>query len=278
MVKRMRGITGLDVVPMIVVEGDMDETLLSPFCTHGSGQIFIAGARNRVEELLLHLKREPVDGCECVFLVDCDGRGKNVQLASEDRLVVTQTCDIEADLVRLGVASRLASRFLSDACNPEIVVQSACELGMVVSIVRRAAHAARVSMKLQGERQLHLCELPEEKLSEWETSIPSPTDALPVIANKLGWTAEQSRSVSQKIPSVDTAFGSTCLGKDALDALYRALQSNGSGEVRGWTRDHFHKQVAAELQESDLSAWEVGQRLRAWQEAYGHQLLRPAAR
>lgn len=273
-VNRMRGITGLDVVPMVVVEGNADENLMSSLCAHGSGQVFIAGARNRVEELLVHLKNEPVEGCECVFLVDCDGDGKTVPLAREESLVVTQTCDIEADLVFLGVASRLASRFLANELDPDAVVHRACELAMVISTVRRAAHAALVPMKLPGTGQLHLCELPEAELSEWEETVPAPAEVLPVIAAKLGWTTTQIQSVSAGLGGVEADFSSTCLGKDALDALYRALQSSGIGEVRGWSRNHFHKQVFAEFGEADLSNWEVGRRLRAWQQSSGHELLK----
>jgi hypothetical protein len=272
-VRRMRRATGLGVVPMLVVEGGGDNTALSPVCKHGSDQIFIAGARNRVEELLTHLRREPIEGCECVYLVDCDGLGKTPTLAAEESLVVTEACDIEADLVRLGVAARVAARFLPDAASAEQMVEDACELALVISTVRRAAHAASVGMKLPDERQLRLANLPGEELDVWEEETPSPAQALEVIGTGLGWSEEESARVSAQLGSVPDDFALTCMGKDALDALFRRLCEEGSGAVRGWSCAHFHKEVFSALRGEDLGSWEVARRVAAWEENCQCELL-----
>jgi hypothetical protein len=275
LVNRMRSITGLDVVPMIVVEGDTDNKVLSPVCRLGSDGVFVAGGRTRVEQLLRHLRREPIDGCECVFLVDCDGQGKTGHLIGESSLLVTETCDLEADLVRLGVATRLATRFLPDQARAEEAVKRACELAVAVSTVRRAAHTASVGMKHQNGRQLRLSDLPGENVHQWEGATPKPFEVLPVIAGVLGWSPGEIARVSSQIANVNADFDRACMGKDALDALYRRLHSKGQGNVRGWGCEHFHKEVFAELTQDDLADWEVGKRLAAWQATTGHELLKP---
>jgi hypothetical protein len=274
-VNRLRGSTGLDVVPMVVVEGEADTAVLSPVCSHGADQVFIAGARNLVEQLLSHLKRKPVHGCECVFLVDCDGRGKTPYLAAEESLLVTKTCDIEADLVELGVATKLASRFSSSQADAAAFVERSRELALPLSIVRRAAHSVSVSMKLEGRRQLRIDDLPVANLEQWEEVIPAPRDVLPVVASVLDWTAEQSNSVLSRVDTIATEFSSTCLGKDALDFLYRLLQSEGVGDVRGWSCEHFHREVCAAFSPDNLDDWVVAQRLKAWQDRTGHVVFRP---
>ncbi|MBK5219380.1 MAG: hypothetical protein JJE35_06320 [Thermoleophilia bacterium] len=275
LVNRIRGITGLDIVPMIVVEGDADNSALSPVCRLGSDGVFVAGGRTHVEQLLSHLRREPIDGCECVFLIDCDGQGKTENLREDGSLLVTETCDLEADLVHLGVATRLIARFLPDPAQAAVMIDRACDLAVVISVVRRAAHATSVRMKHPNGRQLRLGDLPGEEIEHWERTTPASSEVLPVIADALDWSPVEIDRVSSQITSIDADFGRTCMGKDALDALHRLLSSEGPGEVRGWSCEHFHKEVFAELGQQDLAGWEVGRRLAAWQVNAGHELLKP---
>ena len=270
-VRRMRGITALEVVPILVVEGEGDDHAMGPVCTYGSGQVFIAGSRTLVEQLLSHLKANPVAGCECVFLVDCDGQGKTERLAAESALVVTRNCDIEADMVGLGVARRVAARFLPDRATAEQLVANACAAAMPLSTIRRAAHAAGVSMKVGGWRQLRIDDLADETLF---SGVPvAPIAIVPTLAALLGWGAAEREAVEAGLDSVSAEFSVTCMGKDALDVLYTRLREVGTGDVRGWSRDHFHREVFAALERGDLDDWEVGRRLAAWQQAQGCAIL-----
>ena len=65
---------------MLVVEGPNDESLLGSHCQQ---QIFAAGTRNLVEEMLLYERFSPIDGCLCVYLTDCDGVGEAIAHAEE---------------------------------------------------------------------------------------------------------------------------------------------------------------------------------------------------
>jgi hypothetical protein len=270
---RVRKQTHLDVVPMLVVEGATDAEFFSAFCTQGSEQIFSAGTRTLVEQLLTHLKREPVEGCECVFLIDCDGYGKTVSLAEVQELLVTETCDLEADLVQMGVAARVARRFVTSDEIAAEMVSRACELAMMISVVRRAAHEVSVPMKLHGGRQFRLSDLSPIQLDAWEENLPTVNDVATVLGSELAWSDAEIAMVSNSLTHVRRDFANTCLGKDALDFLFRLLHREGRGEVRGWNSEHFHKVVFKAAEADDFDEWEVGRRLKAWEAATGHALL-----
>jgi hypothetical protein len=274
---KVRGITGLDIAPMIVVEGAGDETALSPVCCHGRDQVFVAGGRALVEQLLGHLKREPIEGCECVFLIDCDGQGKTAYLLGEDSLLVTETCDLEADLVHTGVAARLAARFLPDQAAVDSTLTRSCELALAISIVRRAAHAVSAPMHHDNGRQFRLADLPEADYEGWLDQTPDPGDVLATIAAHMGFSSQQVARVSARLVDVPADFAETCMGKDALDVLFQRLRREGAGEVRGWDCHHFHRRVFAELTLTDIAEWEVGRRLSAWEQSTGLEIVRRPA-
>lgn len=272
-VKRLRKRTALAVVPMLVVEGATDEMALAGLCQGGREQIFLGGNRDLVEQLLAHLRQQPVDGCKCVFLVDCDGRGKTVRLADASELVVTETCDMEADLVAIGVVVRFVGRYMRNGDEAAALVADAQALGMVVSIIRRAANAAGVSMKKAGW-QFRLTDIPEMHLNNWEEAEPSDDDVLRVVSIELDWSDEEIRAVANELSSVHRDFAFGCLGKDVLDAVYRLLLVRGQGDARGWSRDYFYRAVFNTIEPDDARSWEVGRRIREWEQATGCQLLR----
>jgi hypothetical protein len=271
-VKRLRRRTKLDVVAMVVVEGTTDEPCLGGICVHGSDQVFSAGSRNLVEQLLIILEKEPIPGCACVYLVDCDGRGKTVHLRDRDALVVTANCDLEADLVELGIAERVITPFVTSTNAARDMVQRAIALAIPVSIVRRAANAQSVSMKRCG-RQLALADLPASVLESWEHYVPDDAAAVTAVADQLGWDAATRARVSAAMGIVVRSFHGCALGKDVLDALFRLVHREGLGDVRGWSRDHFHQKVRAALRPEDTNEWGVARRMVAWSESCAHELL-----
>jgi hypothetical protein len=271
-VKRLRRRVQLSLVPMLVVEGNTDEPCLGGICSFGSDQVFSAGTRSLVEQLLTILENDPIPGCDCVYLVDCDGRGKTVHLQNRDALIVTVNCDLEADLVQLGVAERVVRPFLTPDAAAPAMVQRAVGVAMPMSVVRRAAHSESVSMKRCG-RQLALIDLPSSALDAWEQAAPSDGDAVRVVADHLGWESATRVKVQGAMRTVNRTFRDCVLGKDVLDALFLLVQREGSGEVRGWSRDHFHQRVRGALTPDDIGNWEVARRLRAWSQGVGHELL-----
>lgn len=272
LVKRVRRNTEAGNIPVLVVEGTSDEAVFRDHRASEQSAVFAAGTRTLVEQLLRHLRTQPVAGCECIFLIDCDGLGKTPNLAGEESLLVTQACDMEADLVSLGVAKRTARRFLPSDEVTDAILERAAGLAMSVSVVRRAAHGASISMKKAG-KQLRLRDVSDDDVIEIESRSPSPADALDVIALEMGWNEQVKEVVAARLSSISPDFERACLGKDALDALHALLVKEGSGEVRGWSCDHFHQVVRGELQLDDFSNWEVGRRLYAWQEKSGCSLL-----
>jgi hypothetical protein len=275
LVNRVRRNCSVREVPVLVVEGATDRALFTPHTQIPDAAIFAAGTRQLVEQLLRHLQKRPISGCRCAFLVDCDGRGKTSDLSNESSLLVTQACDVEADLVHLGVAERVVRRFTSSDHQAGEFVDRASTLAMPVSVVRRAAHSASISMKKRG-KQLRLRDLGSEALDAMERDEQSPADALGLVAHELEWGDEDKEVVAARLTQITGAFDQVCLGKDALDALHWLLGKEGSGEVRGWTCDHFHQVVREGLRLSDFADWEVGRRLYAWQHETGCSIVHPA--
>jgi hypothetical protein len=257
---------------MLVVEGATDEIALAGLCQGGRDQIFPGGSRDLVEQLLTHLQREPIDGCQCVFLVDCDGKGKTVRLANAQELVVTEACDMEADLLAIGVVSRLIRKFVAGDDDENRLVTDAQALGMALSIVRRAANAAEISMKKAGS-QFRLTDVPDMHLTSWEEAIPADDEVVGVVSAELGWSDVETQAVISKLPAIRRSFAVCCLGKDVLDAVFRLLLDRGQGDVRGWNRDYFYQAVFESVEPSDAKTWEVGRRISGWEEATGCRLL-----
>jgi hypothetical protein len=274
-VRRIRKRTGLEVVPMLVVEGRTDEPAFGALCRLGDAQVFSAGTRALVEQLLLHLEGEPIPGSDCVFLVDCDGRGKTAHLANRAQLVVTQTCDLESDLVRTGIAVRVASRYVSLEVAHALVARARFG-GLRLSIVRRAAHRAGVSMK-RGGKQLGLLELGESRLGTWSQVSPTDRQVVEAVAELLGWSAAASEQVHAEVAAVNRDCDASALGKDVLDELFRLLRESGTGDVCGWDAEHFRKVVRTSLEDGDMQHWVVGQRIARWADERGHRLLASVA-
>jgi hypothetical protein len=272
LVNRQRKRAGIEELGALIVEGSTDKSLLEPHRTGPSGVIFPAGSRQLVEELLRHLRDRPIKGCSCVFLIDCDGTGKTPGLSGETSLLVTQACDVEADLIRLGVAERLARRFLPSDQAAADAVAATSRLALPISTVRRAAALASISMKRCG-RQLRLRDFESEAITAVEAGPMSAADALDAVASELGWGDDEKEAVAARLVEIPARFDQVCMGKDALDLLHRRLSREGNGDVRGWSCDYFYEEVRRGLQLSDFSDWEVGRRLFRWQSESGQTLV-----
>lgn len=271
-VRRIKRETGLKTVPILVVEGETDIAAFGALLCHGEQQAFPAGTRQLVEELLVHLKSEAPDGYACVYLTDCDGVGKTARLASESDLIVTEACDLEADLIQIGVAHRLIRRFCASEERAAELVEAARDMSLPLSRVRRAAHKASVGMKKRG-KMLRLAQLPELTLNSWEETTPALKDVIEAVASELGWEPRQTASVTAGLADVPKEFDRCAHGKDTLDALYRLASQRADGEIRGWSASFFYRSIFAELRTTDLTSWVVGRRLRKWEATTGHELL-----
>jgi hypothetical protein len=271
-VRRLRKRTELTVIPMLVVEGRTDEPAFGSFFPLGDDQVFSAGTRGLVEQLVLHIDTHPIPNCDCVYLIDCDARGKTPHLADRSDLVVTEACDVEADLVSIGVAARVVRPFLGSDQRARDIVTKATEFALPMSVVRRAAHRAGVSMKRHG-LQIRLHDLPQQFQAAEERVVPSEDAALRAVQAFLGWDAATADSVRALLADVPRDFRRSTLGKDALDSLFHLVRERGAGDVRGWSRDHFHQRVRRELAGEDAAQWEVGRRVRDWAQGRGHELL-----
>lgn len=259
-VKRLRRKSGLDVVPVLIVEGPNDETLLGVHCNHGARQVFAAGTRGLVEQMLLLMRGTPIAGCEGVFLTDCDGYGKPAALRGETSLVVTAGCDVEADLVSLGVATRVATDVLGQ--DASALVHDAIAMSLPLSLVRRRAASASVSMKRRQQR-LRLSQLPRQVLVKWSVQAPSVEDAITTVAEALTWSGPDILAVQGAAPQEPQTFARCGSGKDAIEALFYLLEARH--QYRGMTLDAFERRIRKGLNAEDFANWEVTRRIAIWQ-------------
>lgn len=267
-VRRLRKHTCMDVVPMLIVEGPTDESLLAPHCAK---QVFAAGTRALVEQLLVHLRDQPIAGCDCVYLTDCDARGKSIALREERSLVVTTNCDMEADLVALGVAAKVLTEILPQDVAASEVVSAAIALAIPVSQVRRAAAQAGVTFKRSGGARLALRDMAPTMLRDGLKSGLSTNDVMAVVSQALGWSSADVSSVQGQLPTISADFRAVCSGKDVLDAAWIVLRSRGvAGSL---TAEALHRRVRSGFTADHVVGWDVAQRLRAWQESVGLELL-----
>jgi hypothetical protein len=214
----------------------------------------------------------PMSDCVCAYLIDCDGRGKTIHLADRSELVVTGCCDLESDLVEIGVAARVIAPFLPSVAFAAALVEKAKDVALPFSAVRRAAHLGSVSMKRDG-RQLRFAELPDDVAKNWCEDVPSDEDVISVVAGLLGWSSQSIGTVRSCLARIDRTPTACLMGKDILDVLFGLVRDEGHGDVRGWTIDYFHSAVLRALQPGDGTGWIVAERLRMWAISCGHDLL-----
>jgi hypothetical protein len=255
---------------MLIVEGPTDENLLCGLCQHGQRQVWAAGTRKLVETLLVYLGANPIEGCECVYLTDCDGRGKANHLKHKPQLIVTAGCDAEADLVSLGVAERAVRTLLEEEGRAAGLVAHALSVALPLSVIRRRAHSTSISMK-RDKRMLRFTDLPTSYIDKWLLKAPSTDATLDAVAIELGWSEDVKATVCSAEPQEGSTFELHGSGKDTLDVLWLLLRRERNDH--NLSRDGFHNQVRDALQNSDLADWEVGKRLRKWQADAGVELI-----
>ena len=255
-------------VSFLVVEGPTDSDLWGPLCARGEEQVFAAGTRGLVEQLLEHLGREPIDACNCAFLTDCDGLGKQQRLREANHLIVTECCDLEADLISIGAADRVLEDAVGSAEVARRMRERAVSVGVAVSRVRRAAARERVSMKKRG-RRLTLLDM------GWSTVCSAvdegESSTLDLVSEALNWSETDVAYVKGTLSGIPEEFELVCNGKDVFDGLSAQLDEAGNNQFNGVSG--LVKAVQRSVQLEDLIRWEVGRRLLAWQKGCAGNLL-----
>lgn len=270
LVKKLKRRAASGPVPILVVEGTTDVRFLGRLATSRAEQIFAAGDRALVEGLLMHLKNSPIDGCECVFLTDCDAKGKPSYLKADANLVVTDNCDLEADLVALGIVDDVVRQITDEAVDVESVMTEALGLGLVLSTVRRAAHADRISMKKSGGARFSPMDLDSGDVAAWRLVRPTPQEMVGAVGRALRWSAQERARVASQTSHVRGSFKDVCTGKDVIDFTVLRLRGEGFAAVDAF---EIMERAATLALARDLSDWVVQRRIRAWEQVAGVNLL-----
>ena len=277
--------TGGVKLPWLVVEGRDDEHLFEQFEVD---QIYQAEGRVNVEGILAGHVHEGAPGSgEFVFLTDCDGEGKSKSalLRNQDRLVVTQCCDIEADLFAIGIVHRALSSKLPDE-DAAAYVEAAKTMSLGFSLLRRRAHKVSVPMKMppKGEVRIDLFDLPLQLRLEWRDVSPDWRTVLEHVKGPLRWSDSQVSLVEEQVLDEPISFDRYGLGKDAINALFFMLVEDRpfpeDDPACDWIKAPrpdfrgFGKWLHTHVDASDIRNWEVGRRITAWQLARGVELIK----
>ncbi len=266
---------GLEVVPMLVVEGQEDERVFADFCKLTPKQVRLVGNRDMVEGVMREFRGELPSFLQLAGLTDCDGVGKapkNPELHADPALVVTQGCDLEADLFLIGAVERalgaLNVRGASD------LAARAMDMAVPISALRRGAHAEGLGMTIPPKKhRLRFAWLDDQAIeacasAEFEDALDAVSRA---CAERLGWRQQELIAATAATPRDGVTFEAVGSGKDAFDALYfLARDINALKDLQpAKLVEHSARQVRA----TDFAEWHVGRRLTSWQDATGVELM-----
>jgi|GEM_PF-3275720 len=274
--KRIKRRKGVEVVPMLVVEGKDDEEVFADFCKLTRDQVMCVGDRNMVEGVMREFRRELPSFLQLAGLTDCDAVGKVPDLITDRALVVTQGCDLEADFFLIGVVERALGALNVRA--PGDLAARAMDMSVPISALRRGAHAVEgLSMKIPSRGQkrqfLRFARLDDQAIeacasAEFEDALDAVSRA---CAELLGWSQEERSAATAATPRDGVTFETVGSGKDAFDALLFLLRSSPKPNTLDDPRRV--ERSARQLTATDFADWHVGRRLTSWQDATGVELL-----
>ncbi len=252
----------------LVVEGPDDKRLfyhrVSP-----TAHVVVAGGKTLLRSGLLSMLE--TDHGRILFLTDCDYDVRNGQLTGGPNVVITAGCDIEADLISLGVLDRLAVEIAPRAVETR---GGAAKIGKDVrehaEKLCRALGRIRMASQPLG---VDLC------LDEWDFGKfwDRKTDA--VLSDKLeqtAWSRLKSTGISRdqwhSLISDMPNDGSMCNGKDLVRAsqlFFRAFYRM-SNKI---TAEIMAMMLRLALDDQQFDSWSVVHRIRKWEGFYGRDLL-----
>jgi len=270
---------GVEVVPMLVVEGEEDENVFRKFCVLAPTQVRLVHNKDNVEGVIREFRLDLPPFLELAGLTDCDAVGKapeDPKLRADPALVVTQGCDLEADLFLIGAVERaleaLNVRGASD------LAARAMDMAVPISALRRGAHAEGIGMTIPPKKhRLRFAWLDDQAIeacasAKFEDALDAVSRA---CAERLGWRQQELIAATAATTRDGVTFASVGSGKDAFDALsFLSREINALKDLQpAKLIEHSARQVRA----TDFAEWHVGRRLTSWQDATGVQLINLAS-
>lgn len=266
----------LDVLPadlgVAIVEGEEDKSLIARFAARPE-QIIACGGKEVLTQACIASRTDTCDGV--VFLRDCDYDVSTgvLDLRSEDLpagvLILSQQSDVEIDLIAMGRLRDVVCTFRPSALESDETLA-----GFVEDVLQRSIGIAEPIGRLRFANTKHQLGLCFEGLSVPKVARGGTTSLLDLIESR-SHEAMRARGLrrgdlSRLLDEAPSGLA-VCNGHDLISAIAYTLRNVFS--VKGQRPEHIGASLRLALRESDLQTWEVGKRIRAWEERIGRRIL-----
>jgi hypothetical protein len=211
-----------------------------------------------------------------LFLTDCDYDVAAGTLQGGPDVVITATCDVESDLIGLGILERLAIEVV-----PRRAIESKDGAARIGIDVRN--HAERAALPLGRIRlaaqplgvDLGLDDIDFSKYWDKQTDILLGEKLDTVIWNLLSKKANIDRSEWDERLLMISNDPKICHGKDLINAaqMFFRILYKMDNKV---TSEMLAMMMRLTVDQILLEKWLVVQRIRKWESRYGRSVLVPA--
>jgi hypothetical protein len=252
----------------LVVEGPDDKRLFYER-TASSAEVVVAGGKRLVRAALAAMLEG--DHGRILFLTDCDYDVRTGELNGGPDIIITKGCDVEADLISLGLLEKIAVELAPHAVETKV---GASRIGTEVR-----EHAMRMCLTLGRIRMASQplgIDLELDKLDlgkYWD----KPSDR--ILVDKLTsstWGRVKASGVSftnwQKRINDMPADDAMCCGKDLIRSsrlFFRALY----GMDNKVTADSIAMMLRLALDDERFEGWTVVERIRKWEAIHGRKVF-----
>jgi Protein of unknown function (DUF4435) len=263
-----------DAAAVLVVEGADDKRMFYRHMAPSADVVPCGGKRLLRAGLEAML---PADAGRMLFITDCDYDVLNGTLHGGPNIVITKACDIEADLIDLGVLEKLVPEVVPNSMGSKTSASK-----IAISVRGHAKKVAEVMGRIRIVAQPIGVDLDFDNwdlLRFWDANSCEPLarkmhQAVLARLKRAGVTISETDWMA-RIESVpgDCAV---CNGKDLIAAAQMILHTH-------YKMNHkFSKEIIAgmmrlALDNAQFANWPVVARIRAWEQRHGRAVLLVAA-
>lgn len=213
------------------------------------------------------------DAGRMLFLTDCDYDVLNGTLHGGPNVVITKCCDVEADLIELGVLEKVVLEVVPDAIRSKTSAsritantrKGAEELGQIIGNIRIVAQPIGVDLDFENWNLLKFWDVRSAKplAEKMHKAVLARLKRAGVAISEADWMA--------KIASVpgDCAIAN---GKDLVAAVQMILHTHYKMDHK-YSKDILAGMMRVALDDAQFETWSVVSRIRAWEKRHGRVLL-----
>lgn len=258
----------------LVVEGHDDRRIFyHRVCVEA--EIVPSGGKTLLRSALQALL--PADKGRILFLTDCDYDVLNGSLHGGPDVVITEGCDVEADLVSLNLLEKVVVEYVprvvhTKGAASKVATEVRCDAEAMARALGRVRVAAQpLGVDLNFEDFNHV--------KYWDESCKQPMfeKIQQEFLNRLnrGGVHLSREDWLTRIEATPDGFF-ICNGKDLISAarMILCLRHKMDHKV---TNDILTRAMRMSIEESHLEAWTVVQRIRKWENRHSRLLLKAIA-